>query len=171
MADMSQAPRATAGPGTPAYVTALERVYGPPSQEAFGSAVFFDPETGDGELAELALAKYRYFVGDLWARFGEQAWLGPWRQVYSRPAGATAGIVAELGAITDRAVALAAPLILDNVADDAAARPALAGAFDDPTVNELGVFTLGDGEAMSGILVAGRRGDTGEAVFLVFLLD
>jgi len=171
MADMSQAPRITAGPDSPAYVTALERVYGPPSQAAFGSAVFFDPETGDGEPAELALAKYRYFVGDLWERFGEQTWLGPWRQVYNRPAGATAGIVAELGAITDRTVALAAPLILDNVADSAAARPALAGAFDDPTVDELGVFTLGDGEAMSGILVAGRRGDSGEAVFLVFLLD
>ena len=58
-------------------MAALERVYGPASQEAFGSAVFFDPETGDGEPAELALAKYRYFVGDLWERFGEQTWLGP----------------------------------------------------------------------------------------------
>ena len=78
-------------------MAALERVYGPASQEAFSSAVFFDPETGDGEPAELALAKYRYFAGDLWERFGEQTWLGPWRQVYGRPVGAPTGIVAELG--------------------------------------------------------------------------
>jgi len=30
---------------------------------------------------------------------------------------------------------------------------------------------LGDGQAMSGLLVAGRRAATGEAVMLVFLMD
>ena len=38
-------------------------------------------------------------------------------------------------------------------------------------MTELRVFNLGDGEAMSGLLVAGRRGATGEATFLVFLMD
>jgi hypothetical protein len=38
-------------------------------------------------------------------------------------------------------------------------------------VSELRVFNLGDGAAMAGLLVAGRRGATGEATFLVFLLD
>ena len=51
------------------------------------------------------------------------------------------------------------------------ARAALAAAFDDPAVTELHVFNLGDGGAMSGLLVAGRRQGTGEATFLVFLMD
>ena len=52
-----------------------------------------------------------------------------------------------------------------------AARAALSAAFDDPKVSELRVFNLGDGEAMSGLLVAGRRGASGESTFLVFLMD
>ena len=54
--------------------------------------------------------------------------------------------------------------------DDAEGAPP-AAAFDDPAVTELRVFNLGDGEAMSGLLVAGRRQATGEATFLVFLMD
>lgn len=34
-----------------------------------------------------------------------------------------------------------------------------------------GSWLLGDGAAMAGILIAGRRGANGEATFLVFLLD
>ena len=49
-------------------------------------------------------------------------------------------------------------------------RAALAAAFDDPAVTELAAYTLGDGAAMAGILVAGRR-DDGADTFLVFLLD
>jgi hypothetical protein len=45
------------------------------------------------------------------------------------------------------------------------------GDCDDPAVTELRVFNLGDGGAMSGILVAGRRAGTADATFLVFLLD
>lgn len=50
-------------------------------------------------------------------------------------------------------------------------RSALSAAYDDPAVTELCVFNLGDGEAMSGLLIAGRRGASGESTYLVFLLD
>jgi hypothetical protein len=56
--------------------------------------------------------------------------MGPWREVYRRPAGVKPGIVTELRA-----------------------------------------FNLGDGGAMSGLLVAGRRSLGGESTFLVFLMD
>ena len=62
-------------------------------------------------------------------------------------------------------------MILEGVEGAEQARAALAAAYDDPAVTELRVFNLGDGEAMSGLLVAGRRGATGEATFLVFLMD
>lgn len=58
-----------------------------------------------------------------------------------------------------------------EVDDAAAAHATLAAAYDDPAVTELRVFNLGDGAAMAGLLVAGRRGATGDAIFLVFLLD
>ncbi|MGD8206604.1 MAG: hypothetical protein PVH47_00870 [Thiohalocapsa sp.] len=62
-------------------------------------------------------------------------------------------------------------MVLDNIEGAGAARAALSYAFDDPAVTELRTFDLGDGEAMSGLLVAGRRGASGEATFVVFLMD
>ena len=62
-------------------------------------------------------------------------------------------------------------MILENIEGAEKARAALAAAYDAPAVTELRAFNLGDGGAMSGILVAGRRGESGEATFLVFLMD
>ena len=155
----------------PAYVTDLEAAYGAPSQAAFGSAVFHEQLKAPDSLEQAALAKYKYFVGDQWERFGEAAWMGPWKAVYTRPADGKRDIIAELRGITDRDARQSVEMILDNVDAPEKARAALAAAFDDPAVTELRVFNLGDGGAMSGTLVAGRRGATGEATFLVFLLD
>jgi len=155
----------------PAYMPAIEAAYGAPSQAGFGSAVFFEPILASDDLAQAALAKYKYFTGELWARLGEEAWMGPWKEVYTRPTGAEADIVAELRGIADPDAQNSVPMILENIEGAEKARAALAVAYDDPAVTELRVFNLGDGEAMSGILVAGRRGATGEATFLVFLLD
>lgn len=155
----------------PDYAASLEAAYGAPSQAGFGSAVFFEPMQAGDDLEQAALAKYRVFVGELWERWGEDAWMGPWKEVYTRPAGARPDIVAELRAITDVDARNSTPMILDVVQDAEQAKAALAAAFDDPAVSELRVFNLGDGGAMSGILVAGRRGDTADATFLVFLLD
>lgn len=154
----------------PAYVTDLEAIYGPPSQAGFGSAVFYEPDAAIGDLPAWSLEKYKFFTGDLWERYGEEAWLGPWRQVYWRPDGAVPDIVAELRAMDDADAARSVEMLLDNIEDPAAARAALAAVFDDPAMREVVVFNLGDGAAMSGVLVAGRR-TTGEAVFLLFLLD
>jgi glycine cleavage system aminomethyltransferase T len=62
-------------------------------------------------------------------------------------------------------------MILDAVQDADKARAALSAAFDDATVTELSVYNIGDGAAMSGLLIAARRGATGESTFLVFLMD
>ena len=79
--------------------------------------------------------------------------------------------MAELRGIADRDAKQAVTMILDNVDDVEHARSALSAAFDDPVVTELAVYNVGDGGAMAGILVASRRNETGEATFLVFLLD
>lgn len=153
------------------YVAQLEAAYGPPSQRGFGGAVFQEVLTPADDLATAALAKYRYFVGPQWGRFGEQAWMGPWREVYSRPSGARRDIAVELRAIEDREAQMSVALLLDATENAAAARSALATAFDDPAVTELRVFNLGDGAAMSGLIVAGRRGAGGDATYVIVLMD
>ena len=79
--------------------------------------------------------------------------------------------MSELRGIADRAARLSATVILDDVDGAEAARAALSAAFDDSAVTEFLVYNVGDGGAMAGLLVAGRRAETGEATFLVFLLD
>jgi hypothetical protein len=154
----------------PDYVTNLESAYGAPSQNAFGSASFFEQLKDSDKLEEAALRKYKYFVGDIWERFGEDAWMSAWRQVYTRPAGAAYDVVAELKGITDPGALLSVPMILDVVENAEAARQALIAAYDDSAVKELVVYNIGEGGAMSGLLIAGRRSN-GETTYLVFLYD
>lgn len=154
----------------PDYVTQLEAAYGAPSQAAFGSAVFYETAKATDSLEQMALEKYKYFVGELWERYGEDAWMSPWKKVYTRQTGTKHDIVAELRGIRDFDAALSVPMILDNIEGADKARAALSTAFDDPSVTELLAYNLGDGGAMSGILVAGWRSN-GETIFLVFLLD
>jgi hypothetical protein len=161
----------TPTPERPDTVTRLQAVYGPPSQAGFGSAVFFVPLAAGDDLTGAALAHYRTFVGARWERPGEQAWMEPWRQVYVRPAGAQADIAAELRAISDPDALRSVPMFLDAIDDPEAARAALGAAFDAPAVGELRVFNLGDGGAMSGLLIAARHAPGGAAILLVFLMD
>ncbi len=154
----------------PPTVTALQSAYGPPSQAGFGGAVFFDRLAAGDDLETAARERYRYFVGDLWERWGEDAWMGPWKRVHARPAGGARDVVAELEAIEDADARRSVPLLLETAQDADAARAALAAAFDDPAVSELAVYTVGDGDAMSGLLVAGRRDPDG-AIVLIALMD
>ncbi|MDX1417528.1 MAG: hypothetical protein R3293_25205 [Candidatus Promineifilaceae bacterium] len=154
----------------PAYVLALQAAYGPPSQEGFGSAVFFEEVDSGEDLQDLARHYYQYFVGDLWERWGGETWLSPWKEVYRRETSADHDIIRELNAINDRDAAMFVPMILDAVDDAAAAREALSQAFDPAAAEELRIFRIGDGEAYSGLLLAGRR-TNGAATFLLFLLD
>ena len=155
----------------PEYVKNLENSFGGPSREGFGSAVFFETLAASAGLEQAALRTYRLFVGELWERWGEEAWMGPWRETYARPNGFKPDIAAELRAIEDRSAASSVPMILEPSGGADAARAALTAAFDDPSVTELRVYIIGDGEAMSGLMVAGRRAATGDATFLVFLMD
>lgn len=155
----------------PGYVKTLEAAYGGPSQSGFGSAVFYDTLSSADDLSEAAKGKYKAFVGERWERYGEQAWMTPWKEVHVRETGSSPDIVGELRAIADRDARLSVPMILDDLEDAEAARAALSATFDDPAITELRVFNLGDGEAISGLLVAGRRGETGETTFVVFLMD
>lgn len=156
------------GAGLRPETKALEAVFGAPSQAGFGSTVLQARAADRADLERLALAAYRYFVGGLWEKWGEAAWMGPWHQLMARQG--AGDIVAELQALADPAARQSAGMILDAVTDAEAGKRALAQAFDGPSVADLLVYALGDGGAMSGLLVAARLAD-GDALFLVFLMD
>ncbi|MGJ3251963.1 MAG: hypothetical protein ACFE0J_12650 [Elainellaceae cyanobacterium] len=153
----------------PGYVVDLQAIYGAPSQAGFGSAVFYESVDQPEPLDQVALKTYRYFVGDRWERWGEAAWMAPWKVVYRRLPDTSRQIVAEMQAISvsDAALSLSMILTVDNAE---AAHRALSDAYDDATVTNLAIYTIGDGAAMSGVLVVGRR-KSGETTLLIFLLD
>jgi hypothetical protein len=154
-----------------AAVKVLQAIYGQPSQKGFGSAVFDEQIELGTELESIALRYYQYFVGKLWEQFGSEAWMGAWKRVYVRPQGIQPDIVAELRAIGDRDAAQFVPiLLLDETEDQAKAQQALATVYDRPQVRNLSVYTIGDGAAMSGLLLLGRQ-ITGETTILISLLD
>jgi hypothetical protein len=146
-------------------------MYGVPSQAGFGSAVFDALIESGASLDTVARDCYRHFVGNLWEKHGESAWMSSWKEVYVRPDGIQVDIVAELRAIADPLASEYVPtLLLSDTDDKDNAQQALATVFNDPLITELKVFSIGDGGAMSGLLLAGSRA-TGEAILLVSLLD
>ncbi|MEB3212931.1 MAG: hypothetical protein VKL39_16375 [Leptolyngbyaceae bacterium] len=156
-------------PQTPAYVADLQAIYGAPSQAGFGSAVFYESINNPQQIEQVALKTYRYFVGELWERWGEAAWMMTWKEVYQRQPDASHRIVSEMQAVSDSDAAMSLSMIL-TVGRAEAAHQALAAAYDDATVTDLVIYTIGDGAAMSGVLVVGRRA-TGATTLLIFLLD
>jgi hypothetical protein len=155
----------------PDFVAALEKAFGEPKQNAFGSSVFFVPATSQSvSLETQALSQYRFFTGELWDRFGEEKWMSTWLQVYVRDKNIGADILAELRGLSDREARQSAGLLLENQEDSQASEDALKNAFEQPTVQELRIFKIGDGEAMSGIAIAACMGNVG-SLFLLLLLD
>ena len=155
----------------PQYVTDLVNLYGAPSQEGFGSAVFYEVIESGINLETVALKYYQHFVGKLWERFGQDAWMSVWKQIYTRPDNGKPDIMTELTAIADPNAAQFVPiLLLADMENAEQAQKALAAAYNDPTVTDLRLYTIGDGGAMSGLLLAGSRA-TGETTVLVSLLD
>ena len=159
----------------PGWIQELEQVFGGPSQAAFGTAVFVEllsePMAGTdrGALEQLALAWYQFFCGEAWKKLGPKNWLETWRVVYTRTVDSTS-ITEELANLEDRSARSSGSMMLNGHEDPPKATLALKHAFDAPAMEELQIYGIGDGGAMSGILIAGRRAG-GEAAFVTFLLD
>lgn len=154
----------------PAFAN-LTAVYGGPSSNGFGSAVFAERIGPDDGFERVSLRIYKRFAGQAWERFGEEAWLKTWREVYAGETGGQRDIIGGLRSIKDRETASAVEMILDTVEDADAGRSAVSGVFNDPLIDELRVYKLGDGAAMSGLLISANSRQSEEAVFLIFLMD
>ena len=153
----------------PGPFSALEAVFGGPSDTAWGSAVFLDQTDERSHLEKQALAAYRSFIGALWERFGEQAWMSAWRLVQTREG--AGDIRAELTMSASPAVKSAAEILLaSDATTPEAVQAALSAAFDGSDTDVVQVYEIGDGAAYSGVLVAGRM-KSGATAILAFVMD
>lgn len=153
----------------PAWVVALQAVFGPPSAAGFGSAVFYLPADG-AALETTARQVYERFCGERWGELGAEQWLGVWRLLYDRPAGQPGAVLQEIPALADPESRSAALMLWEGGPEPTAARAALQTAFDSSAVAQFRIYKIGDGEAMSGAILAAET-TQGEQVCLVILLD
>lgn len=135
-------------------VTALEKVFGKASDAGFGSAVFAEPTGQSSSCDEMALKHYTAFLGPKWTA-SEASWKSGWKKIYARTAGTKGDILTELASLSGAEAKNVTPLLTELIDDAAAAKAALAAAFNHPDVQALSIHHLGDGEAMSGIMISG----------------
>lgn len=125
-------------------------------------------------LETTALMIYQKFCGELWNRFGEAAWMSSWEKVYQRDntsrTDSSGDFLSEIRSIRNPAIHGLLPMLIDEIEDSELAKKHLAEAFDSPEVREVAVYSIGDGAAMSGLIVASDR-INGERICLILLLD
>jgi|694.fasta_scaffold28502_3 hypothetical protein len=158
----------------PAFTTALatlQSIYGGPEVKGMGSGVLDQPLPAGVPWESAAKQRYQQFCGDIWDRFGPDNWLGQWAEVYRRPEGQSGDIVRELRELKDHPTKLAGSMLLDNIDDPEPAVAALQDVFNHPSVQQLSIFRLGDGEAYSGLMIAAQSKATDRLVTLTLLMD
>jgi hypothetical protein len=152
-------------------MTALENVYGKASAAGFGSAVFHEAVAATTPTDAFALKHYQAFLGPKWdAAASESPWMIAWRPVYQRQDDGKRDILTELAGISDHEAKTSVTLLTELIENADAGRQAISQAFNHEDVSKLFVFTVGDGEAMSGIMVSAFYTD-GYACSLIVLMD
>jgi hypothetical protein len=141
-----------------ALMTSLEAVYGTANDKGFGSTVYHEASLPGESISELARRHYTKFLGKQWNSSTEKRWMSVWKKVYERPGGAKKDILAELASVSDQNAQAAIPLLTELIENADAGKKALAAAFNHPDLSTLAIHTIGDGEAMSGVMVSGLYG-------------
>ncbi len=154
----------------PTWVQELEKSFGGANQTAFGTAVFYQltiAETVDVE--QLARKWYQFFCGPSWEKLGADSWLGTWKRV-DLASNKSRTLLDELANLEDHEARRSAATMLEGHEDPSTAKKVLSQVMDDPAVEERRIYKIGDGGAMSGILIVCQR-NKNEFAFLTFLLD
>ncbi len=164
-------PNSSPPPNSNAAFLTLQKIYGGPDVHGMGSSVTHVVLGPEERLEDVARKRYQAFCGEIWERFGPENWLGQWAEVYRRPTGQAGNIIEELKGLSEHPDNLSASMILDNIDEAEAGHAALAEVFNDPAMEQLCIYRLGDGDAYSGLLIAGQRGGGEPATLLTFLMD
>ncbi len=136
-------------------IGALEKIYGKANDTAFGSAVFHGPVTPAANIDDIAMQHYKAFLGKKLTSQTETNWFQPWKKVYERSPEIKADILTEYNGIKDTNAQISLPLITELIENAGEGKQALAEAYNHAGVNAMAVFTIGDGEAFSGIITTG----------------
>jgi len=90
--------------------------------------------------------------------------------VYERSPGNAADILSELNNIKDADAKRSVPLLTELVENAEQGKLALAAAYNHPEISQVQLFSVGDGEAMSGLLLCGLFADF-SACSVICLMD
>lgn len=170
-APTAPAPPASPGVPVPDYtIDNLEEMFGKATQAGNGSGVFWTAQAMDKTIDSIAMADYSTYLGTKLATDAAPRWIKGWRKVFTRTADSIFNIIREINTIPDPRVKQSLPLLLEFVEPVVKARQALAGAFNRPDAKQLSVYTIGDGEAYSGIMITAKYED-GSACSLIAMTD
>lgn len=147
---------------------ALEKIYGPSSAEGWGSAVFAGMAKEGEALAATAQKLYQQFLGEKAKSNFDSVWMPAFKQVLVR--NGAGKVLEDLTKIEDPDAKNSVGLLTDAVEDSAGAQQALSSAYDNADLLEVGAFTIGDGEAMSGIILLGSFVDN-QYMAVIALMD
>ena len=136
-------------------IESLEKVYGMASSAGFGSAVFYKNTKNVVALESIAANDYKTFMGQQWNAESEATWKSAWKLVYERSKGTTPDILAELSNLKDTDAKRSVPLLTEFIENADQGKLALAAVFNHPDITNFRVYTVGDCEALAGLLVCG----------------
>lgn len=153
-------------------IVALEKMFGGVSHEGAGSSVYPISKEDVGPIDSVAWAKFKAYLGPKYTDASAPYWKKGWEKVYVRKVhpDSSSNINTELSRHKDPRVKASVPLLLEFVQPVVKARQALAGVYNRKDIKELAIFVIGDGEAYSGLLIAGRYKD-GTGCTLVAMSD
>ena len=135
-------------------IESLMNVYGKPSSAVFGSSVFYNT-LNYTPLESEALNNYKAFLGGQWNADTETRWKSTWKKCFERPKGTTPDILTELNGIKDADAKRSVPLLTELIDNADQGKLALAAVFNHADMTKVEVYTVGDGEALSGLLLCG----------------
>ena len=166
-----QATPADAGTSDENAWTRLQSLLGPCEPVGMGDALCREPLASDASLDEWARAKSLVLANKNREVFEPQMWLANFHEVARRPARTEGRIIDELLARKGDNFELVVENFLTNRDDAADLRTALTAVFDGPHMAEVVVYSMGDGEALNGLLIVGRHRASEEATCVYHLWD
>lgn len=153
-------------------IVKLEQMFGGISHDAAGSSVYRITKEDGGIIDTVAWSHFKQYLGPKYTDETASQWKKGWAKVYVRDlrGDSSHNINTELSRHKDPRVKASVPLLLEFVQPVVKARQALGGVYNRKDIKELAIFVIGDGEAYSGLLIAGRYED-GTGCTLIAMAD
>jgi hypothetical protein len=151
-------------------IESLESKFGKPNSNGFGSSVFYELSRDEMKLDDIALEDYKLFMGDKWTDNSPIDWMGGWQKLYDRQTNGTGNIIDILNSFHTPDVHVHVPLLLEGPQNATETHQPLMDAFNHPDIDNVGIYKVGDGDALGGLMVTAKY-NNGEACTVITLMD